>query len=140
VVPASGWPTPRRRTLAAGIPALRSLGIGRRFAILAPLANDAGSRGVGNPSLVARRGAGEVPASGWPTPRRRTFAAGIPALRSLGIGRRFAILAPLANDAGSRGVGNPSLVTRRGARVAPWKPNGVSRGTGVAIRVARWAR
>jgi len=53
---ASGLPTPRRRTLAAGIPALRSLGIGRRSAILAPLANDAGSRGVGNPSLVKRRG------------------------------------------------------------------------------------
>jgi len=28
-------------------------------------------------------------------PRRRTFAAGIPALRSLGCRQRFAILAPL---------------------------------------------
>jgi len=42
-------PIPRRRTLAAGIHALRSLGIGWRFAILAALANDAGSRGMGNP-------------------------------------------------------------------------------------------
>ena len=78
---------------------------------------------------------------------------------------RSAILAPLATDAVSRGVGNPSLVTRRGAsmrcvwcpveaqrrwmgwrcvsqalrprawtgrrELVPSKPNGVSRGTGV---------
>jgi len=53
---------------------------------------------------------------------------------------RFAILALLATDAVSRGVGNHSLVTRRVLVVAPWKPNGVSRGTGVVVRAAVLAR
>jgi hypothetical protein len=41
-------------------------------------------------------------------PRRRTFASGIlPSLSPRWL--RFAILAPLASEAGSRGTGSPSL-------------------------------
>ncbi len=56
-------------------------------------------------------------ASGLPTPRRRTLASGIHALWLARHWLRSAILASLATDAVSRGVGNPSLVTWRGAAV-----------------------
>ena len=45
-------------------------------------------------------------------PRRRTFAAAIHGLRSLDASFAFGILPALAANAGSRGMGSPSLVKR----------------------------
>ena len=48
-------------------------------------------------------------ASGSPMPRRRTFAEGIHALRSLRAAVAFALRAALTGEAGSRSTGDPSL-------------------------------
>jgi hypothetical protein len=48
-------------------------------------------------------------ASGSPMPRRRTFAEGIHALRSLRAAIAFALRAALTVEAGSRSTGDPSL-------------------------------
>ena len=61
-----------------------------------------GERVIGGPAV----------GSGLPTPRRRTFATGIHALRSLGGGCALALRAALATYAGSRGMGNPSRHAR----------------------------
>ena len=47
-------------------------------------------------------------ASGSPASRRRTFASGIPALRSLRAAGAFALRAALTGEAGSRNTGDPS--------------------------------
>jgi len=51
---ASGLPTPRRRTLASGILPFGSLGTAFAPPSWLSLGSYAGSRGMGNPSLVKR--------------------------------------------------------------------------------------
>jgi len=59
-------------------------------------------------------------ASGSPVPRRRAFAEGIPALRSLRAACAFALRALLAGKTGSRGTGDPSLTVRYGVLALYW--------------------
>ena len=57
-------------------------------------------------------------ASGSPMPRRRTFATGIHALRSLRAAIAFALRASLTGEAGSRSTGDPSLTASSLVRCA----------------------
>ena len=50
-------------------------------------------------------------------PRRRTYATGIHALRSLRAAIAFALRAALTGEAGSRSTGDPSLKSIEGVRV-----------------------
>ncbi len=71
-----------------------------------------------------------------PTLRRRTFASGILPFGSLGTAFAPPSWLSLGSYAGLRSMGIPSLVVFWDGVLVPSKPNGVSRGTGVANRVA----
>ena len=72
-------------------------------------------------------------ASGSPVPRRRTFATGILALRSLRAAIAFALRASLTGEAGSRSTGDPSLTASSVALIASFKRTGEA-GIGERLR------
>jgi hypothetical protein len=70
-----------------------------------------------------------VAASGSPASRRRTFAEGLPALRSLRAACAFALRAALTGEAGSRNTGDPSPASVAGSPFLPLHRRGGDRRT-----------